>query len=146
MPPADISTMFNKMFSNRASRRALIVDDDETTQAVLSAVLEAVDFQCDCVSNASEALAALAGGHHDLVLLDVGMPDIDGFRVLKALRQNHSAHSPAVVMVTAVRGEEDIIRGFGLGADDYVTKPFHPSELVVRCEDAIRNHQVWGAS
>jgi two-component system, OmpR family, response regulator len=140
------SSVFNRMFSNGGGRRALIVDDDETTLMVLSAVLEAGDFRCDCVSNSSEALAALAGGHHNLVLLDVGLPDIDGFRVLKALRAAQSSHSPAVVMVTAVQAEDDIIRGFGLGADDYVTKPFKPSELLTRCENAIRNHQIWGSS
>jgi len=137
---------FGRFFARDGGRRALIVDDDETTQVVLSTLLEAADFCCDCVSNSTEALAALASGNHSLVLLDVGLPDIDGFRVLKALRARRSAHSPAVVMVTAVQGEDDIIRGFGLGADDYVTKPFKPSELLNRCENAIRNHELWGST
>ena len=97
MARADAFPMFPQMFSRRARRRALIVDDDETTQAILSSVLEAADFQCDCVSNSAEALAALAGRHHNLVLLDVGLPDIDGFRVLKALRAGHSATGVSIV-------------------------------------------------
>jgi len=120
------------------AQRVLVVDDDQTVRALLSAVLGAAGFKCDCVPNASEALAAVAGGHHDLVLLDIGMPDIDGFRVLKALRRNDPARSPAVIIVTSATGEDDILRGFGLGADDYVTKPFKPRELVARCHRAIR--------
>jgi len=118
--------------------RVLVVDDDQTVRALLSAVLEAAGFKCDCVPTASEALAALAGGHHDLVLLDIGMPDIDGFRVLKALRRNDPARSPAVIIVSSATDEDDLLRGFGLGADDYVTKPFNPRELVARCQHAIR--------
>jgi DNA-binding response OmpR family regulator len=123
---------------DRNRRRVLIVDDDKTVHALLSAVLEAAGFWCDCVSNATEALAALAGRHHDLVMLDLGLPEIDGFRVLKALRSNAPARNPAVIILTSATREEDIVRGFKLGADDYVTKPFNPRELVARCERAIR--------
>jgi CheY-like chemotaxis protein len=127
---------------NDSSHRVLVVDDDETVRALLSGVLQAAGFNCDCVPNASEALAAVAGGHHELVLLDIGMPDIDGFKVLKALRAANPAHSPAVIMVTGATGEESILRGFGLGADDYVTKPFNPRELVARCLRAIRSSEL----
>ncbi len=128
-------------YSSRSSRRVLIVDDDKTVHALLSAVLGAAGFTCDCVLNATEALAALAGGHHELVLLVLGMPEIDGFRVLKALRSNAPARNPAVIILTSATGEEDIVRGFSLGADDYVTKPFNPRELVARCERAIRGRE-----
>jgi CheY-like chemotaxis protein len=122
-------------------RRVLVVDDDATVRALQSTVLENAGFQCDCVPSASEALAALAGGHHDLVLLDLGMPDIDGFKVLKAIRNSNADCRPAVVIVTSATREEDITRGFGLGADDYVTKPFKPRELIARCERALRNRE-----
>ena len=122
-----------------ASHRVLVVDDDETVRALLSGVLEAAGFKCDCVPNASEALAALAGRHHDLVLLDLGMPDMDGFKVLKAMRDHHPVQRPTVIIVTSDKDEDSVLRGFGLGADDYVTKPFNPRELIARCDHAIRN-------
>jgi DNA-binding response OmpR family regulator len=81
----------------------------------------------------------LAGGHHDLVLLDLGMPDMDGFRVLKAMRNHDPAQRPTVIIVTSDKDEDSILRGFGLGAADYVTKPFNPRELIARCDRAIRN-------
>ena len=126
--------------------KVLVVDDDQTTRALLSAILEAAGFRCDVAPNAGEALAALALGRHDLVMLDLGMPDMDGFKVLKAIRNGHPARNPAVIIVTAATREEDILRGFGLGADDYVTKPFNPRELVARCQRAIRNRDRSGGA
>ena len=81
-------------------------------------------LKCDCVPRAREALAALAGGHHELVLLDVRMPEMDGFKVLEAMRRSDAVRHPTVIMVTLATNEEDLVRGFRLGADDYVTKPF----------------------
>lgn len=121
--------------------RVLAVDDDPTARALLSAVLESAGFKGDCVPNASEALAALAASRFDLVLLDLGMPDIDGFKVLKAIRQNPSDRSPAVVIVSSAAAEDSVLRGFGLGVDDYVTKPFSPRELIARCRRAIRSRE-----
>jgi len=125
-----------------ARRQVLVVDDDQTTRALLSTILETAGFRCDAAPNAAEALAALALGRHDLVMLDLGMPDMDGFKVLKAIRNGPPARNPAVIIVTAATREEDILRGFGLGADDYVTKPFNPRELVARCQCAIRNRDM----
>ncbi len=124
------------------TRKVLVVDDDRTVRALLSGILEAAGFRCDSTPNASEALAALALGRHDLVMLDLGMPEMDGFKVLKAIRSGHPARNPAVIIVTAATREEDIVRGFGLGADDYVIKPFNPRELIARCQRAIRHRDV----
>ena len=128
-----------------ANRKVLVVDDDQTVRALLSAILEAAGFQCDCATNAGDALAALAMGRHDLVMLDLGMPEMDGFNVLKTIRSGHPMRDPAVVIVTSATREEDVLRGFGLGADDYVTKPFNPRELIARCQRAIRNRSMTGA-
>jgi CheY-like chemotaxis protein len=128
-----------------ATRKALVVDDDQTVRSLLSAILQAAGFKCDCAPNAGDALAALAMGRHDLVMLDLGMPEMDGFNVLKTIRGGHPARNPAVVIVTSATREEDVLRGFGLGADDYVTKPFNPRELIARCQRAIRNRSMTGA-
>jgi CheY-like chemotaxis protein len=123
-------------------RRVLIVDDDEIVRVLLSTILETAGFKCDCVSRASDALAALAGGHHDLVLLDVRMPEMDGFKVLEALRMSKATPHPAVVMVTSATGEEDLVHGLNLGADDYITKPFNSRELIARSQRAIRGREL----
>jgi len=128
--------------SNDGTRKVLVVDDDRTVRALLSGILEGAGFRCDSTPSASEALAALALGRHDLVMLDLGMPEMDGFKVLKAIRSGPAARNPAVIIVSAATREEDILRGFGLGADDYVTKPFNPRELVARCQRAIRHHDM----
>jgi CheY-like chemotaxis protein len=124
-----------------AVRKVLIVDDDQTVRSLLSAILESAGFKCDCAPNAGEALAALAHRRHELVMLDLGMPEIDGFKVLKSIRSGHPARNPAVIIVSSVTREDDVLRGFGLGADDYVVKPFKPRELVARCQRAIRNRE-----
>src|ERR1700683_4527973 len=107
-----------------AARKVLIVDDDQTVRSLLSAILESAGFKCDCAHNAGEALAALALRRHELVMLDLGMPEVDGFKVLKSIRSGNPARNPAVIIVSSEKREEDVLRGFGLGADDYVLKPF----------------------
>jgi CheY-like chemotaxis protein len=128
--------------SAAAHRKVLIVDDDEMVRTLISTILESAGFKCDCVSRAREALAALAGGHHELVLLDVRMPEMDGFKVLEAMRRSDAVRPPAVIMVTSATNEEDLVRGFRLGADDYVTKPFNSGELIARSQRAIRAREL----
>jgi|HubBroStandDraft_1064217.scaffolds.fasta_scaffold102468_1 CheY-like chemotaxis protein len=124
-----------------AVRKVLIVDDDQTVRSLLSAILESAGFKCDCAPNAGEALAALARRRHELVMLDLAMPEIDGFKVLKSIRSGHQARNPAVIIVSSEKREEEVLRGFGLGADDYVLKPFKPRELVARCQRALRDRE-----
>jgi DNA-binding response OmpR family regulator len=72
------------------------------------------------------------------IILDVNMPELDGFAVLTQLKQNDRTRSIPVVMLTGMRQEKDIIRGFALGADDYVVKPFNPMELAARLRRLLK--------
>ena len=116
--------------------RVLVVDDDPRIRAVLRGYLERDGY---AVSEAGDAAAALAqtGGADppDAVLLDIGLPDLDGLEVLRRIR---AASEMAVLMVSARVEEVDRLVGLGMGADDYITKPFSPREVVARVGVVLR--------
>jgi two-component system, OmpR family, response regulator CpxR len=115
--------------------RLLIVDDDVELCSLLKEFLERENFDVDCVHNGQAALEAVQPGAYDLVILDVMLPGLDGFEILKRLR---STNRVPVIMLTA-RGEDvDRIVGLELGADDYLPKPFNPRELIARVKAILR--------
>lgn len=116
-------------------RRILAVDDEERMVRFIRLNLEHDGFQVIEAYNGSQALEQLRTNLPDLVLLDVMMPDIDGFEVLRMIRETNTI---PVIMLTAKGDEEDRIRGLELGADDYITKPFSPRELVSRVRAVLR--------
>jgi two-component system KDP operon response regulator KdpE len=115
-------------------RRILVVDDEERMVRFIRMNLEHDGFQVAEALNGKQAIDKLRDTP-DLVLLDVMMPDIDGFEVLGTIRQ---VSSVPVIMLTAKGEEDDRVRGLELGADDYVTKPFSPRELVSRVKAVLR--------
>jgi CheY-like chemotaxis protein len=120
---------------NPAETCILIVEDEEGTGNVIEAVLKKVGYLTCRARNRAEIAAGLAQEPRpDLVLLDVMLPDVDGFEVLNRIRQHPALKHTAVVMLTSRAGPEDIARGLSLGADGYLSKPVLPSTLV----DAIR--------
>lgn len=116
-------------------RRILAVDDEERMVRFIRLNLEHDGFQVIEAYNGSQALEQLRSNLPDIVLLDVMMPDIDGFEVLRMIRETSTI---PVIMLTAKGDEEDRIRGLELGADDYITKPFSPRELVSRVRAVLR--------
>lgn len=115
--------------------RILIVDDEPAISDTLAYALQADGFASDCCTLGSEALARLDAGGHDLVVLDVGLPDISGFDVCRLLRRSSDV---PVIFLTARSDEVDRIVGLELGADDYVAKPFSPREVVSRVRAILR--------
>lgn len=115
--------------------RILIVDDEPQIRVVLRAYLEREGFAVDEAETGAEALRLFGLHGHDLVLLDVGLPDIDGLEVLRRIRVTSQVY---VVMVTARVDEVDLLVGLSVGADDYVTKPFSPREVVARVRAVLR--------
>jgi two-component system response regulator MtrA len=113
----------------------LLVEDDATLREVVAAGLERAGFRVECVGDGAAALQAVADRHPDLVILDVMLPLVDGFTVCREIRLRSSL---PVLMLTARADTEDVVRGLELGADDYVTKPFVPSELVARVHALLR--------
>ncbi|MGW8374757.1 response regulator transcription factor [Streptomyces sp. ODS28] len=116
-------------------RRILVVDDDPTVTEVVSGYLERAGFTVDRVADGRAALARARTAPPALVVLDLMLPGLDGLQVCRHLR---AAGPLPVVMLTARGDEEDRILGLEIGADDYVTKPFSPRELVLRIESVLR--------
>src|SRR3989304_4449699 len=116
-------------------RRILVVDDEERMGRFIRLNLEHDGFQVVEAYRGIQAIDRLRNPLPDLILLDVMLPDLDGFEVLRIIRENSSV---PVIMLTAKGEEEDRIKGLELGADDYITKPFSPRELVSRVKAVLR--------
>jgi len=115
--------------------RILVVDDERRMVGFIRLNLEQDGFEVIEAYNGTEALERLRDSLPDLILLDVMMPDIDGFEVLRMIREISQV---PVIMLTAKGEEDDKVKGLELGADDYVTKPFSPRELVSRVKAVLR--------
>jgi CheY-like chemotaxis protein len=115
----------------------LAVDDDATTTAIVRAVLTRSGMTCHIAKNGKQALESARALNPSAIVLDVNMPFIDGFEVLATLRNDPQTADIPIVMLTSVQQESDIVRGFGLGADDYVVKPFNPMELLARIKRLV---------
>ncbi len=115
--------------------RILVVDDERRMVGFIRLNLEQDGFEVIEAFNGSEALNRLRDSLPDLILLDVMMPDIDGFDVLRMMREISQV---PIIMLTAKGEEDDKVKGLELGADDYVTKPFSPRELVSRVKAVLR--------
>ena len=119
----------------KQDKTILVVDDEPRIIEVVSMNLDLEGYQVSGASNGYEALQKLTEDLPDLIILDVMMPEMDGFETLRKIREISTA---PVIMLT-VKGEEiDKVKGLDLGADDYVTKPFSPKELVSRVKAALR--------
>ncbi len=122
------------------ARRVLLAEDDTLTAALIIHRLEREGYEVEHHSNGASALDAADDPDFGLVVLDVQMPGADGFEVLQRIRSNPALNHVPVVMLTAVGGERDVVRGFELGADDYILKPFSPAELTARLKRFTRAH------
>ncbi len=117
------------------SGRVLVVDDEIEMQRALRAGLRYHDFDVRAVSSGEEAVREASVWRPDVILLDLGLPGMDGFATLKSLRP---ASRAAVIVVSVMPGEKDKVRALDAGADDYVVKPFGTDELVARIRAVLR--------
>jgi DNA-binding response OmpR family regulator len=118
------------------AQHVLVVDDDPTVSDVVRRYLELAGFEATMAADGLSALAAVRKRRPDLVVLDLMLPGMDGLEVCRRLRDD-DAEVP-VIMLTALGEEADRVVGLSLGADDYVTKPFSPRELVLRVQSVLR--------
>ncbi len=117
------------------SATVLVVEDERKLRDFIRSYLERAGFTVLSTGSGAEAITMAAADAPDLVVLDLGLPDVSGETVARELR---AAAATPILMLTAKSGEEDRIRGLELGADDYVTKPFSPRELVLRVQAILR--------
>jgi CheY-like chemotaxis protein len=110
----------------------VIAEDDPTTRALLSTMLSRYGMHCHPTDNGAAALQLVRSLHPHAAILDVSMPCLDGFQVLASIKQDPSLASTKVVLLTSRQTEVDVLQAFGLGADDFMTKPFSPMELAAR--------------
>lgn len=129
--------------ADSSNTKILVIEDEERMARFVRLNLEQDGFQVSEALNGREGLDKLRTFMPDLVLLDVMLPDLDGFELLKMIREIDNV---PVIMLTAKSEEEDKVRGLELGADDYVTKPFSPRELVSRVKAVLRRIESSGVS
>ncbi len=117
----------------------LVVEDDPTVAEVVVSYLRHAGLEATHVSDGAEAVPAFLATSPDLVVLDLMLPHVDGLEICRRLRAlDAPANAVPVVMLTALGEEEDRVAGLVVGADDYVTKPFSPRELVLRVQSVLR--------
>lgn len=120
-------------------RKILVVDDTKNVQILLTDFLTSQDFEVFTASDGLNAMQVLKEQPVDLILLDIMMPNMDGYQFINRLRRE--SQTP-VIMITAKQQEADLVRGFDLGTDDYLTKPFRMRELLVRIRAVLRRAEV----
>lgn len=118
-------------------KKILIIEDDKSIAELERDYLEAEGFEVDIVPDGTDGLTQVLKGEYNLIVLDVMLPSQDGFSILREIRKDKEV---PVLMISAKKEEFDKIRGLGLGADDYMTKPFSPSEMVARVKAHINRH------
>lgn len=119
-------------------KRLLIVEDDKSIADLQKDYLEINGYDVHVELSGGSGLKEAVSGNYDLIILDLMLPEIDGFEILKRIRENLEV---PVLMVSARKEDIDKIRGLGLGADDYITKPFSPNELVARVKAHLSRYE-----
>ena len=118
--------------------KILIIEDEMAIAELERDYLELSGFEVDIVNNGREGADKALAGAYDLIVLDLMLPEMDGFEICKRLREEKNI---PIIMVSAKKDDIDKIRGLGLGADDYMTKPFSPSELVARVKAHLSRYE-----
>ncbi len=121
-----------------SSLNVLVVEDEDAIREMLVMVLEQASLQVSAVASAEQALQSLAENRVDLLLLDWMLPGISGVELARRLKKDPGYKDLPIILLTARGEEEDKIRGLEIGADDYVTKPFSPKELLARIKAVMR--------
>jgi len=121
-----------------ADERILVVDDEPDILSILVYQLSREGFRVSTAVSGSSAVRTAIAEVPDLVVLDLMLPELDGYEVLAQLRQHEATNAIPVILLTARTEEDERLRGFDTGADDYVTKPFSPRELVARVKALLR--------
>jgi two-component system phosphate regulon response regulator PhoB len=121
-----------------SERTVLVVDDEFAIRDMLRMALEIVDYRCLEADNIQDAHALIVDQRPDIVLLDWMLPGGSGIELLRRLKRDEATRELPVIMLTAKTAEDNVIQGLDVGADDYITKPFAPRELIARIKALLR--------
>ncbi len=121
-----------------SERTVLVVDDEFAIRDMLRMALEIVDYRCLEADNIQDAHATIVDQRPDIVLLDWMLPGGSGIELLRRLKRDEATREIPVIMLTAKTAEDNVIQGLDVGADDYITKPFAPRELIARIKALLR--------
>jgi DNA-binding response OmpR family regulator len=121
-------------------KKIIFIEDEEDLRNAVKFILESENYEFYGASNGPEGIAKITKYNIDLMLLDIMMPGMDGFEVCRAIKSEPAIDLP-VVFVSAKTEATDIARGFALGADDYIIKPFDPNDLVIRIKKVFEKYE-----
>ena len=119
------------------TQKILIAEDEKSLQSLVTFKLKSSGFEVFVVNNGEEALDFLSAATVDLIVVDLMMPVMSGKELMVELEKNDATKNIPVIILTAKSLEKEVIEGFSLGADDYIKKPFSPSELVARVRNVL---------
>ena len=114
------------------TRKIVLAEDEPQIARLIEFKLKKEGYDVTWKESGEEALKAIQADKPDLILLDIMMPVMDGYEVLRRLKEDENLKSIPVIMLTARAQERDVVKGIDMGAEDYITKPFHPAELLAR--------------
>jgi len=122
--------------------RILIIEDEIDIANLVGFNFERNGYSVDIAHDGREGLEKILKNQPDLVILDLMLPEIDGYKILKKMQRDTRSHSIPVIMLTAKSQIDDRLKGLELGADDYITKPFSPKELILRAQAILKRNRV----
>ncbi len=123
------------------TKKIVLAEDEPQIARLVEYKLKKAGYHVICKGNGEEALEAIKAEKPDLILLDIMMPIMDGYEVLKRVKEDENLKNIPVVMLTARTQERDVVKGIELGAEDYITKPFHPAELLARVKRILEREK-----
>ncbi|MEW6040772.1 MAG: response regulator [Elusimicrobiota bacterium] len=123
------------------TKKIVVIDDEEDYLNLVKTILEPLGYKIIFSSNGTDGLSKIKSDIPDLVILDVNMPEINGYQLCQQIRKTQDIKHIPIILLTVRRKEDDKVKGLELGADDYITKPFHPKELIARVETVLRRSE-----
>ena len=118
-------------------KKIVVIEDNKTNIKLIRYQLEAAGFEINVEETGNAGLKTIRNQKPDMIILDIGLPDIDGFEVCKTLRNDTTTKDYPIIMLTAKGDDRDKIEGLSLGADDYITKPYNAEELILRINNLL---------
>jgi CheY-like chemotaxis protein len=138
-PPAEKKELPPQLMASNGAKRILVVDDDPTTIKIISHFLQKEDYRVSSSLSGVEGLKKAFKENPDLILLDIMMPDLNGFQFLSIYRKDEENVRTPVVILSSLSEEADVLKGLEIGAADYITKPFSPQVLIAKIKKSINS-------